>query len=41
MMGHIMSDCHDLVYRGFVPVPDDIDELATIKPVAKYSNQSR
>ena len=23
-----MSDCQELVYRGFVPVPEDLDELS-------------
>lgn len=26
-MGNLMSDCQELVYSGFVPVPDDIEEL--------------
>ena len=25
-----MSDCQELVYSGFVPVPDDIEELGMI-----------
>jgi hypothetical protein len=41
MMGNIMSDCRDLVYKGFVPVPEDLDELGDSDPVAKYSNSSK
>ena len=36
-----MSDCQELVYSGFVPVPDDIEELGDSNPVAKYSNSSK
>ncbi len=24
MMGNLMSDCQEAVYRGFVPVPEDL-----------------
>lgn len=41
MMGNLMSDCQELVYSGFVPVPDDLDELGDSNPVAKYSNSSK
>ena len=41
MMGNLMSDCQELVYSGFVPVPDDIEELGDSNPVAKYSNSSK
>jgi hypothetical protein len=41
MMGNLMSDCQELVYRGFVPVPEDLDELGDSDPVAKYSNSSK
>jgi len=41
MMGNLMSDCQELVYSGFVPVPDDLDELGDSSPVAKYSNSSK
>ena len=41
MMGNLMSDCQELVYRGFVPVPEDLDELGDSEPVAKYSNSSK
>ena len=36
-----MSDCQELIYKGFVPVPEDLDELGDNDPVAKYSNSSR
>jgi len=41
MMGNLMSDCQELVYRGFVPVPEDLEELGDSDPVAKYSNSSK
>ena len=41
MMGNLMSDCQELVYSGFVPVPDDLEELGDSNPVAKYSNSSK
>lgn len=41
MMGDLMSDCQELVYKGFIPVPEDLDELEDLDPVAKYSNDSR
>ena len=31
-----MSDCQELVYSGFVPVPDDIEELGNQKFVNCY-----
>jgi len=36
MMGNLMSDCQELVYSGFVPVPDDLDELGDSNPVAIF-----
>ncbi len=42
-MGNLMSDCQQLVYRGFVPVPEDLEELGDDDPIAtaKYSNSSK
>ena len=41
MMGNLMSDCQELVYKGFVPVPEDIEELGDNSPLARYSNSSK
>lgn len=41
MMGNLMSDCQEAVYKGFVPVPEDLEELGDSNPVAKYSNSSK
>jgi hypothetical protein len=41
MMGNLMSDCQELVYSGFVPVPEDLEELGDSNPIAKYSNSSK
>ncbi len=47
MMGNLMSECQEAVYRGFVPVPEDVDELGAGEgdgenpPGAKYYNSSR
>ena len=40
-MGHLMSECRELVYQGFVPIPDDLEELGDLNPSAKYSNASK
>ena len=39
-MGNLMSDCQELVYHGFVPVPDDLEQLQS-DPENLYSNTSR
>ena len=36
-----MSDCQELVYKGFVPVPEDLEELGDNGPLARYSNASK
>lgn len=41
MMGNLMSECQELVYKGFVPIPEDLEELGDNQPLAKYSNQSK
>ena len=41
MMGNLMSDCQELVYKGFVPVPEDLEELGDNGPLARYSNASK
>jgi hypothetical protein len=41
MMGNLMSDCQEAVYKGFVPIPDDLEELEDNSPVEKYSNTSK
>ncbi len=45
MMGNLMSDCQELVYQGFVPTPDDLEELghdgSSESPTEKYSNSSK
>ena len=41
MMGNLMSDCQELVYKGFVPVPEDLEELGDNGPLARYSNSSK
>ena len=40
-MGNLMSDCQELVYKGFVPVPEDLEELGDNSPLARYSNASK
>ena len=35
MMGNLMSDCQELVYKGFVPVPEDLEELGDNSPLAR------
>jgi hypothetical protein len=39
MMGSIMSDCQELVYKGFIPVPDDLDELGENNRPSSSSNK--
>ena len=41
MMGNLMSDCQELVYKGFVPIPEDLEELGDNSPLARYSNASK
>ena len=41
MMSNLMSECKEHVFHGFVPVPEDIEELGDSDPVAKYSNSSK
>ena len=40
-MGNLMSDCQELVYKGFVPIPEDLEELGDNSPLARYSNASK
>ena len=41
MMSNLMSECKEHVFHGFVPVPEDLEELGDSDPVAKYSNSSK
>ena len=44
MMGNLMSECQEAVYSGFVPIPEDLEELGggeEERPGAKYSNSSK